>query len=355
MSNQERIDRLNRYGDLPFQDWVELIETRAPEDEAHAARLAHEITLSRFGKFVFLRGIIEFTNICKNDCLYCGIRKSNPCAERYRMTEDEILACCETGYRLGFRTFVLQGGEDGHFTDERMAKIVSEIRGRYPDCAITLSLGERSRDSYQRLYDAGANRYLLRHETADEAHYEKLHPPELSWKNRMECLKTLKEIGYQTGCGMMIGAPHQTSESLAKDMAFIADFRPHMVGLGPFIPAANTPFEGRPAGTIRDTLFILSLCRIALKDVLLPSTTALATIDPEGREKGILAGANVVMPNLSPTGNRKKYMLYDNKIGTSDEAEDGRAKIERQLERIGYAIRDGRCDYVAREAAQGEA
>lgn len=352
MNNKERIDALCQKGNLPFDDWAALIGNRTREDEAYATRLAHEIALARFGRLVFLRGIIEFTNICKNDCLYCGIRKSNECAARYRMTEEEILSCCAAGYRLGFRTFVLQGGEDGYFTDERMVKIVSAIRRDYPDCAITLSLGERSRESYQRLFDAGANRYLLRHETADEAHYAKLHPPELSWKDRMACLKNLKGIGYQTGCGMMIGAPYQTSETLARDMAFIAEFRPHMVGLGPFIPSAHTPFEGRPAGNVRDTLFFLSLCRITLKDVLLPATTALGTIDPEGREKGILAGANVVMPNLSPADNRKKYMLYDNKMGTSDDVQDGRAKIENQLAKLGYRIKDGRCDYEAREEKQ---
>ncbi len=348
MNNKERIEALYRDENLPFGDWVALIESRTPDEEACAAALAHRIAVARFGKVVYLRGIVEFTNICKNDCLYCGIRKSNGCPERYRMTEAEILACCATGYRLGFRTFVLQGGEDGYFTDARMVGIVSAIRTAYPDCAITLSLGERSRESYQRLFDAGANRYLLRHETADEAHYGKLHPPTLSWKNRMACLRNLKEIGYQTGCGMMIGAPYQTNETLAKDMAFIADFRPHMIGLGPFIPANNTPFAKQPAGTLRDTLFFLSLCRITLKNVLLPATTALGTIDPMGREKGILAGANVVMPNLSPTGNRKKYMLYEGKIGTTDEAQDGRAKLEKQLAAIGYAIRDGRCDYEAR-------
>lgn len=348
MNNTERIDALDRDDNLPFDDWYALIDSRTRADEAYAATRAHKIALSRFGAYVYLRGIVEFTNICKNDCLYCGIRRSNTCAERYRMSEDEILACCETGHRLGFRTFVLQGGEDPYFTDERMAKIVSDIRGKYPDCAITLSLGERSRASYQRLFDAGADRYLLRHETADEAHYGKLHPPALSWKNRMDCLAILKEIGYQTGCGMMIGAPYQTNRTLAKDMAFIASFKPQMIGLGPFIPAAHTPFSDQPAGTLKDTLFFLSLCRIALKDVLLPATTALATIEPKGREKGILAGANVVMPNLSPTGNRKKYMLYDNKIGTADEAQDGHANLERQLADIGYAIKDGRCDYKVR-------
>ncbi|MDD3410743.1 MAG: [FeFe] hydrogenase H-cluster radical SAM maturase HydE, partial [Eubacteriales bacterium] len=218
----------------------------------------------------------------------------------------------------------------------------------YPDCAITLSLGERTRESYQRLYDAGANRYLLRHETANEAHYGRLHPPELSWKHRMECLKDLRAIGYQTGCGMMIGSPYQTAETLAEDMLFMAAFRPQMIGLGPFIPAAHTPFADRPAGTLKDTLFFLSLCRLMLPDVLLPATTALGTIAPHGRALGILAGANVVMPNLSPTANRGKYLLYDHKIGTTDEVSDGRAKLEEELRVIGYTIREGRGDYETR-------
>ena len=345
MTNKNLIDKLNENKLLAFDEWKTLIGTYTDEDRAYAADIARRIVLNKFGNKIYFRGIVEFTNICKNDCLYCGIRRSNKCVSRYRLTKDDILACCSTGYELGYRTFVLQGGEDLYFNDDRMVDIISAIHNQFPDCAVTLSIGERSNESYQRLYDAGASRYLLRHETADETHYGKLHPSDLSWKHRIQCLYDLKEIGYQTGCGMMVGSPYQTDECLAKDMLFMSEFKPHMIGIGPFIPHKDTPFKEFPAGSTETTLFLLSLCRIALPDVLLPSTTALGTVQGNGRQLGVLAGANVVMPNLSPMEVRKKYLLYDNKVGTNDDAKDGIQKLKNQMEEIGYEMVIGKGDF----------
>lgn len=345
MNNIYLIDKLRKTTQLSESEWVSLISTYSEEDRLYAADAAREVTLERFGKNIYLRGLIEISNICKNDCYYCGIRKSNSCVERYRMTRGEILECCENAWSSGFRTFVLQGGEDGYFTDDVCSGIVSEIRRRFPECAITLSLGERSRESYQRLFDAGADRYLLRHETANAEHYAKLHPKNLSLDERTECLKNLKEIGFQTGCGMMMGAPYQTPETLAEDMMFMRRFEPHMIGIGPFIPAKNTPFEKEKPGELGETLFFLSLCRLALPGVLLPATTALGTIDENGREKGIAAGANVIMPNISPTENRKNYSLYDNKIGIYDNAVKSKENVDKMLEKIGYTAPETRGDF----------
>jgi biotin synthase len=246
-TNRERIDLLNREKHLSFEDWQALLSTWTDGDRVYAGELGEELARRRFGRKIFMRGIVEFSNCCRNDCLYCGLRRSNRNLERYRLREEEIFTCCAAGYANGFRTFVLQGGEDPLFSTERMVKVVAELRRRYPDCAVTLSIGELERADYQRLYDAGADRYLLRHETADEAHYGKLHPAELSWSHRMNCLKTLKEIGYQTGCGMMVGSPFQTPETLAKDMLFMEEFRPQMIGMGPFLPNKDTPFADRAA------------------------------------------------------------------------------------------------------------
>lgn len=306
---------------------------------------AREVADSVYGKKVFIRGLIEISSHCKNDCLYCGLRRSQKSAVRYRLTDEQILDCCEKGYRLGFRTFVMQGGEDAWFDDERMVRIVSEVRRRYPDCAITLSLGERSDESYRRLFDAGANRYLLRHETADKEHYEKLHPSEMSFDNRMHCLETLKRTGYQVGCGFMVGSPFQTVATLYKDLQFIRSFLPHMVGIGPFIPAHDTPFAAQPQGSVETTLRLLSIIRLLHPHVLLPATTALGTLHPMGRERGILAGANVVMPNLSPTEHRKDYAIYDNKICSGDEAAECRNCTEYRMRAIGYETVVSRGDY----------
>ena len=278
MTARETIDKLNREKKLTEREWTELLYNFTDQDRAYAAKLARTIAFQKFGNKIFFRGIIEFTNICKNDCLYCGIRKSNTNLERYRLTKEDIRACFREGYALGFRTFVLQGGEDGAMSDERLTDIVSSIHERYSDCAITLSVGERPRESYEKLYAAGATRFLLRHETATEEHYKKLHPDQMSWQNRMRCLHDLKEIGFQTGCGCMVGAPYQTATDLARDMVFMGEFKPHMIGMGPFIPHKDTPFAEFPAGSVKTTLFLLSLARIMLPDVLLPATTALGTM-----------------------------------------------------------------------------
>lgn len=335
---RDLIDKLEKEQHLERDEYSALIGAASPELYEYLSAKARDIRHRIYGHDVFIRGLIEFTNYCKNDCLYCGIRRSNKNAARYRLTKEEILSCCENGYSLGFRTFVLQGGEDPYYTDDRITDIVSEIKKRYPDCAVTLSIGEKSRESYQRYFDAGADRYLLRHETADALHYSKLHPPELTLENRMRCLRDLRETGYQVGCGFMVGSPYQTAEELAQDMVFIQDFRPDMVGIGPFIPQHDTPFAEMESGTAELTLFMLGLIRLALPNVLLPSTTALGTVDPLGREKGILAGANVVMPNLSPVSVRKKYLLYDNKICTGDEAAECRNCLQSRMRSIGYDV-----------------
>ena len=306
-----------------------------------ARKVAREV----FGNRIYKRGLIEISSYCKNDCYYCGIRRSNQKAERYRLTKEQILSCCETGYALGFRPFVLQGGEAPYYNDDRMVGIVSEIREKYQDCAITLSLGERSYESYKRLYDAGANRYLLRHESADPEHYRKLHPAEMSLENRKECLWNLKDIGYQVGTGFMVGAPGQTEETLQEDIAFIRKLQPHMIGIGPYVSHKDTPFAGEKNGTLEQTLELLAIFRIMFPHALIPATTSLGTIHPKGREMGILAGANVVMPNLSPVDVRKKYLLYDNKICTGEEAAECRQCLEKRMESIGYQLVEDRGDY----------
>ena len=345
MNNRELIGRLEKERVLSRDEWIQLFETADSQDIAFAAETAGRIARRIFGKKIYFRGIVEFTNICRNDCLYCGIRRSNSNVGRYRLTTEDILECCEEGYANGFRTFVLQGGEDAYFTDERMCAVISAIHERWPDCAVTLSLGERSRESYQALFDAGAARYLLRHETADPVHYAKLHPSGLTLENRMRCLRDLKEIGYQTGCGMMIGTPYQTSECLAEDMLFMTDFQPHMIGIGPFLPHRDTPFKNEAAGSVERTLLAIALCRIAMPDALIPSTTALGTAEGDGRKKGVLAGCNVVMPNLSPLSVRRKYMLYDNKAGIDMDAAAGIAALRQQMEEIGYEVVAGRGDF----------
>ena len=343
--NEVRIDRLNAEKRLPHGDWAELLSTWDDSDREYAAGIARSLAIARFGHGIFVRGIVEFSNVCRNDCLYCGIRKSNRKVERYRLTEAEILDCCDAGYEYGFRTFVLQSGEDASYSPERLAALVRTLKAKHPDCAVTLSVGELERADYQLLFDAGADRYLLRHETADPEHYALLHMPDQDWERRMRCLRDLKEIGFQTGCGFMVGSPYQTPETLAKDMEFITDFRPAMIGIGPFIPHCDTPFAGEPAGSVTQTLFLLSLCRILMPDVLLPATTALGTMDPTGREKGVLAGANVIMPNLSPMQVRAKYMLYNNKTAVDVDTHITRSDLQERLRKIGYTVKVTRGDY----------
>lgn len=333
--------------DFTKEEFAELLLcAEDPETVELLAREAVRLRRQYYGDKVYTRGLIEFTNYCKNNCYYCGIRRGNLHADRYRLSKEEIMSCCENGYGLGFRTFVLQGGEDAWFTDDRMADIIRSIRETYPDCAITLSIGERSYESYKKLRKAGADRYLLRHETADEDHYRKLHPEEMSLAHRKQCLYDLKSLGYQVGAGFMVGSPGQTIDCLAEDMVFLKELKPQMVGIGPFIPHHDTVFAQEKAGSVEMTLFLLSVIRILLPKVLLPATTALGTMDPRGREKGLAAGANVVMPNLSPVKNRKKYDLYDNKICTGEEAAECRGCLGRRVESAGYRLVNERGDAV---------
>lgn len=340
------IDKIKKQRQLTLDEYQTLIEGYSPEMAEYVAKEAVKVRQQIYGNKVYIRGLIEISNICKNDCYYCGIRKSNPNCDRYRLTKTEILQCCKEGYELGFRTFVMQGGEDGFFTDEVLCDIVSEIKNGFTDCAITLSMGERSKESYQKLYEAGADRYLLRHETADKEHYEKLHPKQMSHENRIQCLKDLKSIGYQVGCGFMVGSPYQTIESLAKDLKFIEEFQPDMCGIGPFIPHKDTVYKKEKAGSVELTCYLLSLIRLICPSVLLPATTALGTLDDNGREKGILSGANVVMPNLSPLSVRKKYELYNNKISTGQESAQGLDELKERMTAISYEIVCERGDII---------
>lgn len=341
------IDKLIHHQKLNKEEFVEIIKQ---QDNSEIRELLKEeavkLRKQYYGTKVFTRGLIEFTNHCKNDCYYCGIRRSNSNVKRYRLSEEDILSCCENGYELGFRTFVLQGGEDVWYTDEKLVEIIRKIKALYPDCALTLSIGEKSYESYKRYREAGADRYLLRHETADEEHYQSLHPAEMSLDNRKRCLYDLKKLGYQVGAGFMVGSPGQTMETLAEDLLFLQDLQPEMVGIGPFIPHHDTCFAEKPAGSVDETLFLLSVIRILLPSVLLPATTALGTMDSRGREKGLQVGANVVMPNLSPVKTRKQYDLYDNKICTGEEAAECRGCLARRVESVGYQLVNERGDAV---------
>lgn len=343
----ELTDRLAAGHDLKDEELAALFLEEDPETEAYLFQKAREVRESVYGKDVYLRGLIEYTNYCRNNCRYCGIRAGNGNAQRYRLDEEAILSCSDQGHELGFRTIVLQGGEDPYDTDERMIRIIRRIKERHPDTAITLSLGERERDSFRKLYDAGADRYLLRHETASKEHYEVLHPSSMSFEHRMQCLKDLHKIGYQVGCGMMVGSPAQTTEHLIQDLRFLQAFQPEMVGIGPFIPHHDTEYANCPPGSVSLTLRLLAVIRLLLPQVLLPATTALGTLDPRGREKGLMAGANVIMPNLSPTNVRGKYLLYDNKICTGEEAAECIRCMSARVARTGYRVVTDRGDHIS--------
>lgn len=345
MTNIQLIEKLSVEKKLSRDEWSKLIATFTEEDRIHTERIASQITAESFGSQIFIRGLIELSNVCRNDCLYCGIRCSNRKVERYCLSEEDILLCCREGYSLGYRTFVLQGGESACGEDPRFISLIQKIKILYPDCAVTLSVGECSRVTYESMYRAGADRYLLRHETADARHYAMLHPPEMSFEHRLQCLRDLKEIGFQTGCGMMVGTPGQTPETLAKDMELIHGLQPEMVGIGPFLPHRDTPFAQHKPGNQKLTLFLLSLTRIMIPTVLLPSTTALGSAEQSGRIQGIMAGCNVVMLNLSPHNVRKKYMLYDNKSGTELSAVESLAQLRTELERIDRVAVIGRGDH----------
>ncbi len=336
-----KIENISTAEDQELKEWI---DTPGQEITDALAAAADQVRREHYGDEVYVRGLIEFTNYCKNNCYYCGIRRDNLKADRYRLTKAEILSCCEEGYRLGFRTFVLQGGEDPYFTDDRVCDMVSEIHRRFADCAITLSIGEKSRESYQAYFEAGAERYLLRHETATDAHYGKLHPAEMSLANRKKCLFDLKEIGYQVGAGFMVDSPFQTTENLVADLRFLQELQPDMIGIGPYITHGETPFAAYPSGSLEKTLRMVSILRLLFPYALIPSTTALGTIHPEGRELGIKAGGNVVMPNLSPVSVRKKYDLYENKICTGEEAAQCRGCLEQRVARAGYRIVTDRGD-----------
>lgn len=324
---------------LSEEEYLVLLQQADDVDAKETLREeAFRLCRKHYGNAVYIRGLIEFTNYCKNNCYYCGIRRDNRNVHRYRLTEEEILSCCREGYALGYRTFVLQGGEDPYYTEERMVSLIRRIKDKHPDCAITLSIGEKEKETYQKFKEAGADRYLLRHETADERHYSMLHPAQMQLSHRIQCLYDLKELGYQVGAGFMVGSPGQTWEHLAKDLFFLQQLKPEMAGIGPFIPHHDTKYRDEKAGSVELTLYLLSIIRILLPNVLLPATTALGTMDPYGREKGLLAGANVIMPNLSPEKNRKDYSLYDNKISTGEEAAQSIASLKKRVESVGCQV-----------------
>lgn len=352
MDTASLIEKLNQNHALKRDEALQLIREGAEYKDKLFA-LAQRAAQQSFGRNIFVRGLIEFTNYCKNDCYYCGIRRSNKNAARYRLTRNEILECCRAGYALGFRTFVLQGGEDYAYSDGDIAAIVRAIKQQHPDCAVTLSIGERSRETYKLWKEAGADRYLLRHETADFNHYAMLHPAELSAVNRQSCLYTLKELGYQAGAGFMVGSPYQTAENLADDLMFLQKLRPQMIGIGPFIPHHDTPFKDEPAGSVELTLVLLAILRLLFPHVLLPATTALGTLCPGGRVLGIKAGANVIMPNLSPQNVRGKYLLYDNKLHSGAEAAEALELLKQEVAGIGYKIVAARGDYTEEPWTQG--
>lgn len=337
------IDFLSENHYLSEEDYLFLIKNRNEETAEYLRRKADKARRKIYGNKIFIRGLIEISNICKNDCYYCGIRKSNKNCDRYKLSEADILSCCENGYKLGFRTFVLQGGE-GAFKSDEISSIVRKIKQKYPDCAVTLSLGEYQKSDYLKMKNAGADRYLLRHETARKEHYEKLHPENMSYDNRMRCLKDLKELGFQVGSGFLVGSPYQTAEMIADEFKFIEEFSPEMCGIGPFIPQKDTPFKDEKSGTAEETIFYLSIIRLIKPNILLPATTALGTIKDGGRELGILSGANVLMPNLSPETERKKYALYDNKLATGVESAEQIENLKKQIQSIGYEIVTDRGD-----------
>lgn len=340
------IDKLYNTHSLDKAELIALIRENINGIDNRLLEAASSIREVYYGKKVFFRGLIEFSNYCKNDCYYCGIRRSNSNAQRYRLTKGDILDCCASGYELGFRTFVLQSGEDLYYTDNIMVDLIDSIKSKYPDCAITLSMGEKSYLSYKKYFQAGADRYLLRHETATEDHYRRLHPDNMSLSNRKKSLYNLKEIGFQVGAGFMVGSPYQIIENLANDLLFLKELEPHMVGIGPFIPHSDTIFADEKAGALDMTVLMIAIVRLLLPKTLLPATTALGTIDPLGREKGLKAGANVVMPNLSPISVRKDYSLYDNKICTGDEAAECRYCIEERIKAAGFQPDFSRGDYI---------
>lgn len=342
---RQLIDTLEETRNLTLEEFEYIIENADEEDISYLGKKAEIVKIENYGKKIYIRGLVEISNHCKNNCLYCGIRCANENIARYRLTKEEILERCKMGYDIGFRTFVMQGGEDEGFSDKHLADIVCEIKKLYPDCAVTLSVGEREKDIYQMFFDAGADRYLLRHETSDDEHYKKLHPHSMSLEYRKKCLFNLKEIGFQTGCGFMVGSPYQTSKHLAKDMLFLKELNPEMVGIGPYIMHKDTPFKDKKSGSLEKTLLMVGLTRLLLPKALIPATTALGTIKDGGREMGIKMGANVIMPNLSPDNTKKLYNLYDNKLATGLESAENLESLKQQIAKTGHEIVTDRGDY----------
>jgi len=343
--SKELLAKLEQQGSLQQQEFLLLLQGRTTALAKYAAERARALREQVFGRGIYLRGLIEFSSYCHNDCYYCGLRRSNAAAQRYRLTPEQILACCRQGHLLGFRTFVLQSGDDSYWSDERLVPLVKAIKSECPDSAVTLSVGERNFASYQALRAAGTDRYLLRHETANPEHYRRLHPVAMSWQYRQQCLLDLRTLGYQVGAGFMVGSPGQTLSHLAEDLLFLSKFRPEMVGIGPFMPQHDTPFACEPVGSVELTLFLLSLLRLMIPNLLLPATTALGSLHPRGREMGICAGANVVMPNLSPEDVREKYQIYDHKLSVGAESATGLADLQRRLEEINCFVASGRGDF----------
>lgn len=342
---KELIDKLYENHNLSDCEFLQLLYNRNEESTAYIAQKARQTAVDVYGRKIYIRGLLEITNYCKNDCYYCGIRHSNSHCERFKLSAEEILDCCENGYKNGFRTFVMQGGENGGYSDDELTRIVALIRKKYPDCAITLSVGEKSRKVYQQYFDAGADRFLLRHETADDEHYKKLHPSKMLLAHRKQCLFDLKDIGYQVGTGIMVGSPYQTNENIVHDFKFMKTLNPEMIGIGPFISQKDTPFHDMKNGSAELTCYLLSILRLMFPKALIPATTALGTILENGRELGILSGANVIMPNISPVLSRKKYLLYDNKLATGLESCEGIEGLKQQIKEIGYEIVCDRGDY----------
>lgn len=332
------VDKLFSDKKLSIDEYTFLLKYMDDDTAMYLKQLASIRREQIYNNKIFIRGLIEISNYCKNNCLYCGIRKDNSKIKRYRLTKEEILSCCDKGYDLGFRTFVLQGGEDPYYSDDLLVDIIKEIKSKFDNIAITLCLGERSYESYKKLYDAGANRYLLRHETADKEHYSLLHSNYMDYNERFRCLNDLKDIGYQVGCGFMVGSPHQTYKTLAKDLKFIEEFSPDMCGIGPYISHKDTPFRDYFSGDVKTTYYLLSIIRLIKPEILLPATTAVATLDIFGRENAVLCGANVIMPNLSPKDVKSKYEIYENKVCFGDESAENIDALKERMNNIGFEI-----------------
>jgi biotin synthase len=339
------LERVTSGASVSAAMWRTLLVELDEEERRRLALMARQTAQSRFGKGVYVRALIEISSYCRNNCYYCGLRCSNSMAQRYRLSKEEILDCCRQAAGLGFNTFVLQGGEDPLQSDEWLADVVAAIRAEFPKKAITLSVGERSMEGYSLLRSVGTDRYLLRHETADAGHYSHLHPANMSLENRLQCLANLKALGYQVGSGMMVGSPGQTVEHLVEDLMLLDELQPQMIGIGPFIPATGTPFEGERPGSVDDTLLLVSLLRLRFPRALIPATTALATLCNDGTQRAVLAGANVVMPNFTPLHCRTKYSIYDNKKSSGSESAQQLDLLAVKLDEIGYHIDFSRGDY----------